>query len=198
MKLGVVDPIIGLDVLSGNSPINSERVENTPISSTNPQVPHHPDRNEGSFSRSHEWDKLIADKKSVMELILNQCDKATREEITLGQSPEHDMMAGGLLKFVKELRKVCTNSKGKDVFFGSSISKFTKHHIWPATRVEKLLATHPDNDCIWNNTDPCDVSLDDTSDSKGPVSLDVTKGPVKPTTTPMSIEIDNNSNATQD
>ena len=104
------------------------------------------------------------------------------------------MMAGGLLKLIMKMRKVCTNSKGKDVFFGSSISKFTEHHIWPATRVEKILAVH----CIWNNTDPCDVSLDDTSDSKGPVSIDVTKGPAKSTTTPMSIEIDNNSNATQD
>ena len=71
VKLGVVDPIIWLDVPSGNSPINSEMVEITPISNTNPQVLHHSDRNEGSFSRSYEWDKLIADKKSIMELILS-------------------------------------------------------------------------------------------------------------------------------
>ena len=134
MKLGVVDPIIGLNVPSGNSPINSEIVEYTPISNMNPLVPQHSDRDEGAFSKSYEWDKLIADKKSIMELILNRCDEATREEITLGQSPEYDVMAGGFLKFIKRLRKVCAHSKGKDVFFGSSISKFTKHHIRPATR----------------------------------------------------------------
>ena len=54
VKPGVVDPIIGLNVPSGNSPINSEMVEYTPISNTNPRVPHHSDRNEGSFLRSHE------------------------------------------------------------------------------------------------------------------------------------------------
>ena len=80
-------------------------------------------------------------------------------------------------------------SKSKDVFFGSSISKFTEHHIQPATRVENLLATHLEDDCIWNNTDPGDVSLDNTSDSEGPVNS---------TMTPTSIKIENNSNTTQD
>ena len=81
VKLGVIDPIIGLDVPSGNSPINSEMVENTPISIPYLQVTHHPDRNQGSFSRSDEWDKLIADKKSIIELILNRCDEATRTKL---------------------------------------------------------------------------------------------------------------------
>ena len=44
-----------------------------------------------------------------MEIILDRCDKATREEITLGQSPE-DVMAGELLKFIAKMRKVCNNS----------------------------------------------------------------------------------------
>ena len=101
MKLGVVDPNIGLDVPSSNSPIHFKVVEVIPISNTNPQVSHHYDRNEGSFSRSHEWDKLITDKKSKMELILSRCDETTtREEITLGQSPEYDVMTGGFLKLI--------------------------------------------------------------------------------------------------
>ena len=37
VKLGFVDPIIGLDVPSGNSPINSEMTEYTPIFNSNPQ-----------------------------------------------------------------------------------------------------------------------------------------------------------------
>ena len=142
MKLGVVDPIIRLNVPSGNHPTNSEVVEYTSISKTNPQVPHHSDHNEGLFLRSHELDILIADKKSIMELILNRCDEATREEITLGKSPEYNVMTGGFLKFIKQLHKMCTHYKGKNIFFGLSISKFTKHHIRLATRVEKLLATH--------------------------------------------------------
>ena len=179
-------------------------VEITPISNPYPQVPYHPDHNQGSFTRSHEWNKLIAVKKSVMELILDQCDKVIRAEITLGQSPEYDVTAGGILKFITEMRKVCTNSKRKDVFFGSSITRITEHYIWPATRAKELLAAHPDDNSIWNNTDPCDVSLDNTSDTKSPVSdvlledtsytecpvsIAVRKEPVKITTTPMSIKL---------
>ena len=160
---------------SGKGPTNSDMVEITPISDPYPHVPHHPDKNQGSFMSSHEWNKLIADKKSVMELILDRCDEATREESTLGQSPEYDVTAGGILKFITKMRKVCANSKGKDVFFGFSITRIIKHHIRPATRVKELLAIHPGDDSIWNSTDPCDVSLDNTSDTKSPVSIDVTK-----------------------
>ena len=132
-----------------------------------------------------------------MGLILNRYDKVTMEEITLGQSPEDDVMAGGLLKFITKMRKVCNTFKGKNAFFGSSITRITKHHVQPVTRVKELLAAHPDDDSIWNNTDPCDVYLDNTSDIEGPVSIDVTKGPVKATTTPMWIKIDNNTNVAQ-
>ena len=118
MKPGIVDPIIGLDVPSSNIPIKSKMVEMTPISNTNPQVSYHFVPSEGTPSRSHKWDKHIPDKKSLMALILSQCDEANREEFTLGQSNEYDMMAGVLLKFIKEMCKVCTNPKGKDVFSG--------------------------------------------------------------------------------
>ena len=53
-KLGVVDHIIGLDVLSDNSPIKSDMVDNTPISNPYPQVQYHSDYNHGSSTRSHE------------------------------------------------------------------------------------------------------------------------------------------------
>ena len=69
-----------------------------------------------------------------MELILSRCDEITRKEITLGQSPEYDVMTGGFLKFIKQLRKVCTHSKDKNRFVGSNISKFTEQHIQPAPK----------------------------------------------------------------
>ena len=147
-----------------------------------------------------------------MELILSQYNETTRGEMTLGQSPEYNMMTGGLLKFIKQLRKMCTHSKDKNICFGWSISKFTeqhiwsapkskhiffgliiskfiKHHVWPTIRVKKILDAHPDDDCMWNNIDPCDVSLDHTSDSEEPVNSTMT-------TTPIGIE--SNINATQD
>ena len=78
--------------------------------------------------------------------------------------------------------------KSKNVFFGSSISKFTKIHIQPTTRIKKLLDAHPD-DCMWKNTNPCNVSLDDTSESEEPVNT---------TMTTTSIRSEDNSNMTQE
>ena len=101
VKPGAVDPMIRLDVSSGNIPINSKMVEDTPISNMNPQALHHSDCSEVLSSSSHEWGKHIADKKSIMEFILIRCDETTREEMTLGQSPAYDVMTGGLLKFIK-------------------------------------------------------------------------------------------------
>ena len=146
-----------------------------------------------------------------MALILSRCDETTREEMTLGQSPGYDVMTGGLLKFIKQLSKLCIPSrdkkvffgstismiteqhvrlpKSKNVFFGSSISKFTKHYIRPITRVKKLLDAHPDDDCMWKNTDPCIISFDNTSESEEPVNT---------TMTTTSIRSEDNSNMTQE
>ena len=92
--------------------------EDTPISNPYPQVHHLSDYNQKSPTRSHEWDKLIADKKSVMEIILDQCDEDTRAEITLGPSYEDDMKVVELLKFLTRVRKVCTDSEDKTCFLG--------------------------------------------------------------------------------
>ena len=79
--------------------------------------------------------------------------------------------------------------KGKNLFFELSISKFTKHHIRPTTRVKKLLDTHPVIDCMWKNTDPYNVSPDNTSKSEEPVNT---------TRTTTSIRGEDDSNATQE
>ena len=75
------------------------------------------------------------------------------------------------------------------MFFGLSMFKFTKHHIRPTTRVKKLLDAHPDNDCMWKNTDPCNVSLDNTSESEEPVNTIMTT---------TSIRSEDDSNITQE
>ena len=168
VKPGIINPIIGLDVPSGNVPIKSEMVEITPISNTNPQVSHHSVHREGASSKFHEWDKHIADKKSLMALILSQCDKTTREEMTLGQSPGYDVMTGGLLKFIKQLHNVCIPYKDKNIFFGSTISMITEQHVQPAPKSKNVFfgssisefteihirPTNPNYDCMRKNIDP--------------------------------------------
>ena len=57
--------------------------------------------------------------------------------------------------------------------FGSCETKNTKHHFRPATTVEQLLTAHPNDDAIWDNTDPCNASLDNTSGTKDLANVDV-------------------------
>ena len=101
VKLGFVNPIIELDVWSSNSPIDLEMVENTPIFNSNPQEQHQClDYNQESNVKSQEWDDLLANKKSIMKIILGQCDEDTRARIALDSSDEYNMKIGELIKFL--------------------------------------------------------------------------------------------------
>ena len=100
MKLGFVDPIIGLDVTFSNNPINSEMVENTPIFNSDLQERSRLNYKQELNTKSQKRDKLIADKNSVMKVILHQCDEYIRAEIALGLSYEDNLEARELIKFL--------------------------------------------------------------------------------------------------
>ena len=78
MHLGSTNPIIGLDVPSGVSPIDIDMVENPPISNPDLKKQVQPDYNQELTLKLQEWDKLITDKKSLMTVILEQCNDATK------------------------------------------------------------------------------------------------------------------------
>ena len=71
VKLGNVNPIIGLDVPSSTSPVNSKMVENTPIFNPNLQEQSRLNYNQKSKMKFQKWNELIADKKFAMHIILN-------------------------------------------------------------------------------------------------------------------------------
>ena len=71
VKLRFFNSIIGIGVPSGNSSIDSEIVENTPIFNSNLQEQSHLNYNQKSNKKSKKWDKLITDKKSVINIILD-------------------------------------------------------------------------------------------------------------------------------
>ena len=104
-------------------------VDNTPIFNSNPQEQHRLDYNQESNAKYQERDKLIANKKLVMKIILDQCDEDTKVEITLGPSYEDNLKAGELIKFLMRVRKGHNHTKDTDVFFGSRVTKITKHHF---------------------------------------------------------------------
>jgi len=64
-----------------------------------------------------EWDKLIAGKKSLMTLIFEQFDDATRTETAPGASYEANYKAGELIKFLTRVRTVCNQSNNGGLFF---------------------------------------------------------------------------------
>ena len=175
MKLGSIDSIIGLDVPFGTSAINTEIVEIPPIFNPNPKEQARLNYNQESKMKLHKWNKLIADKKSIINIILNQSDEDTRAEIALGSSYEDSFEAGELIKFLARVRTVCNNTDDADVFFGSQVTTITKHHSQPTSIVEELLSAYPTDDAIWNNTNPCHVSFGTADGTEIATSIDVTK-----------------------
>ena len=121
-----------------------------------------------------------------MKIILDRYDIDTGAKIALGPSCEDNLKVGELIRFLMRVHKVCDNTEDTDVFFGSRITRITKHHFQPATIVEQLLAAHPNDDAIWDNTDPCNVSLDNSSGTEDLANMDVTKESVATTITPIS------------
>ena len=84
MKPGSTNLIIELDVPSGASHIDTEIIENSPVFTPTLQEQAQLNYNQESKLKHQEWNKRIANKKSLMTIILNQYDKATRAEISLG------------------------------------------------------------------------------------------------------------------
>lgn len=125
--------------------------------------------------KSQEWEELIANKKSVMKIILDLCDEETKAEIVINLSYKDNMKTGDLIKFLMQMRKICNDAKDKNIFFGSQLSSITEHQFRPITTVKQILATHLMDDDIWDNTNPCDVSLDGTSGTEDLSNIDGTK-----------------------
>ena len=136
------------------------------------------------------WNQFIANKKSVINIILNQCDEDRRAKIALDSSYEDNLETGELIKFLVRVRTVYNDTDDADVFFGSRVTKITKHHLQPTTIVEELLVVHPTDDAIWYNTNSCNVSFDSIDGAKTAASIDVTKESTVATTTSMSTKDD--------
>ena len=69
-----------------------------------------------------EWNKIIADKKLVITITLNQCNAATRAEISISSSYEDNLEAGELIKFFARVYPVCNITNNGNILFGSSVT----------------------------------------------------------------------------
>ena len=94
VKLGFVDPIFGLDVPSGNSLLNPEMVEDTPIFNSSPQDQKLLEYKYEPIVKFQEWDELIANKKSVIKIIFDLCNEETKAEIAINSSYKDNMKTG--------------------------------------------------------------------------------------------------------
>ena len=93
-----------------------------------------------------------------MNIILNQCNGDTRVVIALGSSYEK-IEAGELIKFLARVHTVCNDTDEAGVFFGSWVTKITKHHFQPTMIEKELLSAHLTDDTICNNTNPYKISF---------------------------------------
>ena len=100
--------------------------------------------------KSQEWDELIANKESVMKIILDLCSEETRAEIATNSSYKNNIKTGDLIKLLMQMRKIYNDAKDKNVFFGSQLSSITEHQFGLTTTVKQILATHSMDDGIWD------------------------------------------------
>ena len=70
---------------------------------------------------------------------------------------------------------VCNITNNGNILFGSQVNKITEYHFRPTLFVEELLAAHPTNDDIWDNTNPCNVSFDTVDNAEITTSIHITK-----------------------
>ena len=56
--------------------------------------------------KSREWDEYIANKKTVMKIILDLYDEETKTEIAINSSYKENMKAGDLIKFLMQMRRI--------------------------------------------------------------------------------------------
>ena len=117
VEKGIVDPFIGLDLPSGNGPIDPEMVENTPIFNSNPQDQQCFNYNHELIVEFQEWEEYIANKNAMMKIILDLCNKETKTEIAINLAYEESMKTGDLIKFLVQMRKICNDAKDKNTFF---------------------------------------------------------------------------------
>ena len=60
-----------------------------------------------SKNKSQEYNKFLADKKSLITILFGQCDEATQTEIALKENYTEDRDEGRLLAFIEQLRSIC-------------------------------------------------------------------------------------------
>ena len=60
-----------------------------------------------SKNKSQEYNKFLADKKTLITILYGQCDEATQTKIALGDTYTADHYAGRLLAFIERMRTIC-------------------------------------------------------------------------------------------
>ena len=109
-----------------------------------------------------------------MTVILNKCNNATIAEIVLNSSYEDNLEAGELIQFLARVRIVCNDTNNANVYFGSQVTKITKHHFQPTTIVEELLSARLIDDAVWDNTNSY-TSFDTANGAEVITSIHITK-----------------------
>ena len=79
---------------SGNSLLNPEMVEDTPIFNSSPQDQKLLEYKYEPIVKFQEWDELIANKKSVIKIIFDLCNEETKAEIAINSSYKDNMKTG--------------------------------------------------------------------------------------------------------
>ena len=93
-------------------------LEQTVVTDANLQKPLLSEYERNSKNKSQEYNKFLADKKSLITILFGQCDEATQTEIALGANYTEDRDARRLLAFIEQMRSICFGDDDVGLSYG--------------------------------------------------------------------------------
>ena len=99
-------------------PLTYQTVEQIIITDANLQKQLLSEYKRNSKNKSQEYNKFLADKKSLITILFGQCDEATQTEIALGVNYTEDRDDGRLLAFIERIRSICFGGDDGGLSYG--------------------------------------------------------------------------------
>ena len=93
-------------------------MEQTHLIGANLQKELLPEYKRNSKNKPQEYTKFLADKKSLITILVGQCDEATQTEITLWENYTEDRDAGRLLAYIEQMCTVCFRGDDGGLSYG--------------------------------------------------------------------------------
>ena len=119
IQIASVNPTAEAGAGTNMRPLTYQVMEQTIVTNANLQKQLRSEYKYDSKNKSQEYNKFLADKKSLITILYGQCDEATQTEISLGDTYTADRNDGKLLAFIQQMRSICFGGDNGGISYAS-------------------------------------------------------------------------------